>query len=139
MTSHFAYVELQITQIIFAIPLVFEIARLTCNVFTKNYQMSKQLSLHTQKQMQIRILLQSYLSVHCFSGNFCGSNLILGTFTVTKDTDLEIVSKEILQQSPCQPQVNRFLVEQAYISTLVTSVYGWGSLQQCCVLVILAL
>ena len=30
VTSHFAYVELRITRSIFAIPLDFEIARLTC-------------------------------------------------------------------------------------------------------------
>ena len=35
VTSHFAYVELRITQSIFAIPLDFEIARLTCIWFTK--------------------------------------------------------------------------------------------------------
>ena len=33
VTSHFAYVELRITRSIFAIPLDFEIARLTCMLF----------------------------------------------------------------------------------------------------------
>ena len=36
VTSHFAYVELRITRSIFAIPLDFEIARLTCIFFKKD-------------------------------------------------------------------------------------------------------
>ena len=36
MTSHFAYVELRLTRSIFAIPLDFEIAKLTCTIAIKS-------------------------------------------------------------------------------------------------------
>ena len=53
MTSHVAYVEPRITQSIFAIPLDFEIARLTC-IYSVNFPN------HFQRLLQDFTVMQSF-------------------------------------------------------------------------------